>query len=135
MESIKIRLNHLENALMRLNDSLLLLNKPESIQFHVQFRDSVIQSFEFSYDLFWKCLKDLLFEKYGITVASPKKVFREAFDQEIIDEKTYLLFSDMTDDRNDTAHRYDEAMAEKISKKAFTYHQAMLEAKKRIEKL
>ena len=135
MEPIKTRLNSLENALMRLNDSLLLFNKPEYFQFHVQFRDSVIQSFEFSYDLFWKCLKDLLLEKYGITVASPKKALREAFDQEIIDEKEYLLFSDMTDDRNDTVHKYDVAMAEEIAKKAFTYHQVMLGVKKRIEKL
>ena len=43
------------------------------------FRDSAIQRFEFTVEIFWKCLKAYLKEREGIDCRSPKSCIREFF--------------------------------------------------------
>jgi nucleotidyltransferase substrate binding protein (TIGR01987 family) len=42
-------------------------------------RDAAIQRFEYSFEIFWKFLKEYLKFEDGIICASPKSCFREAF--------------------------------------------------------
>ena len=79
------------------------------------FRDSTIQRFEIAFDVCWKTLKEKLRDDFGIDSASPKKCFREAFKQGIIENNAVWL--DMTDMRNETSHTYNEALAETVLKR------------------
>ncbi len=104
----------------RLEESLNLLND-KSRREYTQFRDSVIQRFEFSFDLLWKCLRDSI----HTDSASPRGVFKDAFLQGIIDDIGHKMVLKMLDDRNDSSHRYDEGMAEIIAHNVFKYHEFM----------
>ena len=83
-------------------------------------RDSLILRFQFSFEIFWKCGKEFLQEEHGLIFSSPKKIVR-AFRETgyFSDEETELLLQ-AADDRNLTAHIYDEnkscEIAERIEK-------------------
>ncbi|MFC1790633.1 HI0074 family nucleotidyltransferase substrate-binding subunit [Patescibacteria group bacterium] len=90
-------------------------------------RDSAIQRFEFCLDLSWKTLKSHLQEKLGVAVASPKKCFREAFQQGIVEYDEFWLT--LVDLRNETVHAYNEKRAESIFKqlpKALKYFEKLV---------
>lgn len=126
MALIYSRIDYLEMALNRLEEGLEIFKKYSQADYLYSIcRDSVIQRFEFSFDLFWKCLKDYLEKQYGISVASPRGVFRQVFEQELVDEKEYELLESMIAERNDTSHRYDQAMAEEIVQHVQAYHLLM----------
>ena len=86
----------------------------------IVFRDSAIQRFEICFDLAWKSLKEYLFKYNGLSCASPKVCFREAFLNKIFssDEGQWI---DMTDERNLLTHSYDEDEAEKAFKRLPEY--------------
>ena len=57
---------------------------------------AVVKSFEISFDLLWKYLKQLLVVRHGIEVASPKKVFKEAGLQDMLTEHELETFLTIT---------------------------------------
>lgn len=128
------RLQVLRAALSRLDESLGVLHRTEVEFFYTQVRDSVIQRFEFSTDIFWKCLKDVVFLRFGIAVASPRGALRDALAQKIITIEEYSLIGEMLGDRNDASHRYDEAMAEEIVKKVQRYYLIMKTVENRLSR-
>jgi nucleotidyltransferase substrate binding protein (TIGR01987 family) len=71
-------------------------------------RDGSIQRFEYTYDLFWKCLRDFLRDTHGLICNSPKLCFREAFSLGLFDDEDTVLLIEMADDRNVTAHTYSK---------------------------
>lgn len=87
------------------------------------FRDSAIQRFEIAFDVCWKTLKEFLRLEYGVETASPKKVFQEAFKQELIDNDT--IWVEMTDLRNEATHSYSEEFAEAVLGKLQKIAEAM----------
>jgi len=72
----------------------------------------LIQSFEFSFELAWKLMKDFLNSKGIIGIIGSKDAIRQAFSNGIIENGEVWL--DMIDSRNDTSHAYDEEIAEKV---------------------
>lgn len=74
-------------------------------------RDSVIQRFEFSYELAWKLLK-LRLEAEGINAATPRQAIQEALQAGFIEDGN--LWSDMLRQRNLTSHTYDESLADSV---------------------
>jgi len=80
----------------------------------------VIQSFEFTFELSWKTLKDF-FESQWMTFNFPKEILKEAFKSWILED--WDIWFNMLESRNILSHTYDEKMAknwfEKISKKFF----------------
>lgn len=81
----------------------LAITDPSDIE-----QQGIIQSFEFSFELSWKTLKDYL-EAQGVTCQFPREVIKKAFHHQIISEGE--LWLDMLGKRNLLAHTYDEAMA------------------------
>jgi|1048.fasta_scaffold35134_2 nucleotidyltransferase substrate binding protein (TIGR01987 family) len=83
-------------------------------------RDSVIQRFEFTYELAWKAIrKQVVFEigEASVDGLSRRDLFRRALQQKLIsDFELWLLFHEA---RNSTSHNYDEGNAEKV------YHVAL----------
>jgi nucleotidyltransferase substrate binding protein (TIGR01987 family) len=72
-------------------------------------RAGIIQTYEFTFELAWKTLKDYLNEKQ-VEVKFPRDVIKEAFHYEMIDDGE--LWLDMLDKRNIMAHTYQESNAE-----------------------
>ncbi len=74
-------------------------------------RDSAIKRFEFTYELCWKTLK-LYYKEKGKDLRYPKDVFKEAFNDGIIEDEN--LFLQMIDDRNKTVHIYSQEAIKQI---------------------
>lgn len=74
-------------------------------------RDSVIQRFEFTYELAWKMLK-LRLQVESVEANSPRQVFQEALQVGLIHDGN--SWSEMQRMRNLTSHTYDESLAEQV---------------------
>lgn len=75
-------------------------------------KQGVIKAFEYTFELGWKTLQDLLKEKGYQDIVGPKPVIEQSFqDGYITDGNSWLR---MQKSRNLTGHTYDEAMAEQI---------------------
>ncbi|MEA3412888.1 MAG: nucleotidyltransferase substrate binding protein [Pseudomonadota bacterium] len=74
-------------------------------------RDSVIQRFEFSYELCWKMLKMKL-EAEGIDARSPRETVVEALSMGLISDGN--AWTELHRMRNLTSHTYDEALAREV---------------------
>lgn len=96
------------NAVKRLQEAL------EADTSDIQ-RDASIQRFEFTLDICWKLLKEVLKEKHGIDCSSPKSCFREAYSQKLIEYDEFWL--ELVDLRNETVHTYNEKFAKEIYSK------------------
>ena len=71
-------------------------------------RDSVIQRFEFSWELAWKMLK-LRLAFLGVEALSPRDVFRQSLQAGLIQDGN--VWTEAQLHRNLTSHTYDEALA------------------------
>jgi nucleotidyltransferase substrate binding protein (TIGR01987 family) len=81
----------------------LAIEQPSEIE-----RQGIIQSFEFTFELSWKTLKDYL-EAQGVICQFPREVIKKAFQHQIIPNGEIWL--DMLGKRNLLAHTYDENLA------------------------
>jgi nucleotidyltransferase substrate binding protein (TIGR01987 family) len=115
MERLKERIVLAGQALQRLHELALRVDLTE-----VE-RDALIQRFEFSFEIVWKVAKDYLSVEEGIDAASPKKVIRSCREVGLLDEAETRLALVMADDRNLTAHTYDEEFAQQMVTKIVEY--------------
>jgi nucleotidyltransferase substrate binding protein (TIGR01987 family) len=67
----------------------------------------LVQTFEFSFELTWKTLKDLL-EFEGFDVASPRSVFRTALEARHLSSQQCETMLEALIKRNLLSHTYDE---------------------------
>jgi len=110
----------LGNAIAQLEKSLTYANSPEAMAdpgLREQLRNSVIQCFEFTYELSWKMLKRYLEE----TEASPADIDIGTFQNLIrLGNERALLRSDWRQwktyrqARTDSSHTYDATKAEAV---------------------
>ena len=75
------------------------------------YQMAVIQSFEFTFELSWKTMKDYL-KFQGIELQLPRQVIKESFAMQLIENGQ--LWIEMMEDRNQTSHVYEEKVAKKI---------------------
>jgi nucleotidyltransferase substrate binding protein (TIGR01987 family) len=115
MERLKERMVLAGQVLQRLHELALRVDLTE-----VE-RDALIQRFEFSFEIVWKVAKDYLSVEEGIDAASPKKVIRSCREVGLLDEAETRLALVMADDRNLTAHTYDEEFAQQMVTKIVEY--------------
>jgi len=104
MKKYQINRKKLIKAFSRLEDSL-------NQEFTEYVQDSVIQRFEFTFELLWKTLKSYL-EIQWFDEKTPRNVLKKSFEIDLIDDID--LFLDMIDIRNLTSHTYDENLAEDV---------------------
>ncbi len=93
--------------------------------FSVIVRDAAIQRFEYTFEAFWKFIKEYLKTKEGIICNSPKSCFREVFTVGMINEDETIKLLEMTDNRNMTSHTYKEEIAQIIYGKLEEYSRLM----------
>lgn len=129
------------NLTSMLNDLDIMLKKldqarrnPEKYDADDQkaYRNSAIKSFEISYELFWKMLKEYLAYIHGISISSPKGVIHECLHIDFLSNLESEIFLNMVDVRNVTIHDYDKDMAEEISKQIPEIYIAMNQILERI---
>jgi nucleotidyltransferase substrate binding protein (TIGR01987 family) len=113
----KERLESFSKALMQLETALQQKN------FSVLEKDGVIKRFEFTVELAWKTIQDILNEQ-GYDVKGPKPVIKQAFRDGVINEGQAWI--DMLDDRNRSSHLYDETIASGIFDKIQIEYLALL---------
>jgi nucleotidyltransferase substrate binding protein (TIGR01987 family) len=97
---------------------------PEKI--YKTFRDSMIQRFEYTFDLTWKYLAAYL-ENEGrkLEIKTPKSIFRESLKTKHLDDVQVRLAIQMVDHRNLSTHGYDEELIESICKQIPKYYELM----------
>ncbi len=76
-------------------------------------RAGLIQFFEMSFELAWKLLKDYL-EGEGFIIKSPRGAIKQAFQSGLISDGHPWM--NALQDRNLTAHTYDESTALEVEK-------------------
>jgi len=64
----------------------------------------LVQSFEFTFELAWKTLKDYL-QDQGLEVQFPREVIKHAFTAQLIEDGP--LWIEMLDKRNELTHTYN----------------------------
>jgi len=74
------RLDNFSNALAQLSAAC---NQPGYSDLE---RSGLVQTFEFTFELAWKTLKDLLFYE-GYDVSTPRAVIRQGFAADYLDEE------------------------------------------------
>ena len=87
-------------------------------------RGGLIQFFEVTFELAWKCLGDHL-ESEGFTPASPKQILRQAFQSGLIEDGEMWLQA--LEDRNLTTHTYNEQKSKAIEKVIRSQYFALIE--------
>lgn len=81
-------------------------------------RDAAIQRFEFCFELAWKVIQERA-RTEGLDCQSPKGCFKLAYKNSWIGEEAGWLA--MVEDRNRTAHTYDEALARTVYRRLSGY--------------
>jgi len=103
------RLSNYSKALKRLKDAVDLGKERPLSDLEKQ---GLIQAFEFTHELAWKTLKDLLENRGNSEIYGSKDASRKAFQLGLIENGEDWM--DMIKSRNLTSHTYDEETAEKI---------------------
>ncbi len=98
------RLDSFAIAIMRFREAL---NAPTTDL----TRDAAIQRFEFCFELAWKVIQERA-RTEGLDCQSPKGCLKLAYKNNWINDETGWLA--MLEDRNRTAHTYDEALAKDV---------------------
>ncbi len=110
-----LELSGLQNAIHSLEESLVWYDKGAGNLPSDILRDSVIQRFEYTYELCWKMMKRWLEVNLGSTYVdgiSRKELFRFANEHHLIaDPAKWFLYHEA---RNQTSHVYNEETAKQV---------------------
>jgi nucleotidyltransferase substrate binding protein (TIGR01987 family) len=77
-------------------------------------KQGLIKAFEYTFELSWKTLQDLLKEKGYVDIVGPSPVIEQSFQDGYISDG--IGWMRMHKSRNLTSHTYDEQIAEEIIK-------------------
>ena len=126
MERLEARLKDTIMALATLRE---IVNEPYTII----VRDAAIQRFEYTFEAFWKFIKEYLRIKEKIAANSPKQCFRELFIISVISEEENVKLLEMTDNRNMTSHTYNKDVANGIYSGIKAHYALMSDVVNRLE--
>ncbi|MCY4055870.1 MAG: HI0074 family nucleotidyltransferase substrate-binding subunit [Cyanobacteria bacterium MAG CAR4_bin_6] len=113
------RLDNFSHALAQLSAAC---NQPAYTDLE---RSGLIQTFEFTFELAWKTLKDLLFYE-GYNVSTPRAAIRQGFAAEYLGEKDCETLLDALGKRNLLSHTYRKELAQEAETLITTcYHPAL----------
>ncbi|EOR28239.1 MULTISPECIES: HI0074 family nucleotidyltransferase substrate-binding subunit [Clostridium] len=130
MRSIDFKYMNLKKAYSRLKEVSDLYDGHDDI-----IRDSLIQRFEFTYELTHKTLKE--FMKYlGVTLENsfPRTIFKKAYVNNLISDDKVLI--NLLEDRSSITHIYTEDMYNELANRIVNqYVEAIGELVSNLEKL
>lgn len=93
------------------------------------FLDIAVKRFEFTFEMAWKTCKRAL-DYYGFDCKSPRECLREAFSQDLLNDENIWL--DMLEQRNLSAHVYDEISVGEINLDLNRYLSAFTELEEKL---
>lgn len=94
----------------------------------------LIKSFEYTYELGWKTMKDFYVQQGEVNLQGSRDVIRLAFNRGLIEDGQGWM--DMVESRIQTVHTYDEATAKEVVKAIFTrYSDLFLKLQTQLETL
>lgn len=102
----KQRFSNFQKALAKFEEAIAGNSKDRLAQ------EGLIQRFEYTFELAWKCLQDLLQERGLEEIRGPKPVLQQAFQDGLIHDG--VLWMEMLRARNEASHLYDEKVFLKI---------------------
>ena len=114
------RLESFENALSQLTNACAITDYSDLE------RAGLVQTFEFSFELAWNTLKDLLFFE-GYDEKVPRSIIRKSFEAGYLGEDDCEALLDALDKRNLLSHTYRKELA--LEAEALirnSYHPALL---------
>ncbi len=116
-------------ALAKLTQTVTQSNKDDLSELE---QEGLIQRFEYTYELAWKTLQDLLRDKGYTDIAGPNPVLSQAFaDGYITDADGWRK---MKKARELTSHTYNSETAEEIAEAVFhSYHRLLKALELRLE--
>ncbi|MEG2919423.1 MAG: nucleotidyltransferase substrate binding protein [Clostridium sp.] len=130
MRNIDFKYMNLKKAYNRLVEVSELYDGKNEI-----IRDSLIQRFEFTYELTHKTLSE--FMKYlGVTLENsfPRTIFKKAYINNLVSND--LVWINLLEDRNATSHIYNENLADEVANRIVKdYVKAIGELVENLEKL
>lgn len=94
-------------------------------------RDAAIQRFEFTVELAWKSIQHFL-RGEKVVCRSPKECLQESFKFGLVADNP--LWIKMIDDRNLTAHTYNEEVAEEVYGRFSGYVTLLVSLKEALQK-
>ena len=110
-----LELTSLRKAVYLLKESMDWYRDESAVAPREILRDSVIQRFEYTYELAWKMMKRWLEINIGASYVdgiSRKELFRMAAEQRLIDDP--VKWFEYHEARNQTSHIYDESIAQDV---------------------
>ena len=122
----KSKFNNLEKAINSFKEASVFAKKEENNEkiFNL-LRDSVIQRFEYSYELSWKFMKFLLEKKEKeIETRWARQCLKTAFRLWYIDNLD--IWFDMIDYRNKTSHEYEQDIADSLYDRSNEFLEEMI---------
>lgn len=130
MRSVEFKYMNLKKSYTKLKEVSSLYDGKDDI-----IRDSLIQRFEFTYELTHKALSE--FMKYlGVTLENsfPKTIFKKAYVNNLIsDDKVWIK---LLEDRNSKSHIYSGSLADEVAERIVKeYVEAIGELVLNLEKL
>lgn len=124
------KLNSAENALAKLEAILSDKVRDEKT------RDASIQRFEFTSEICWKALQEVLKNEFLLEIRYPKGCYEAAFKIGLIDEDLCLNLNQTIKDRNLTSHTYHEGLSiqiyENLPKHAMAFRKLIEQIKIRV---
>lgn len=130
MRSIDFKYMNLKKAYSKLKEVSDLYDGKNDI-----IRDSLIQRFEFTYELTHKTLREFM-SYLGVTLENsfPRTIFKKAYVNNLIsDDKVWI---NLLEDRNSTSHIYNESLSDEVANRIVTkYVDAIGELVDNLEKL
>jgi len=119
MKRYEERRNDLNNAIKSLFEGLEL----EADELRI---DGILQRFEFTFELAWKCIKDYM-EMQGIvsSIGSPREIIQLAFKHNIISDGEKWI--EMMISRNSLSHMYDKSISREIYEKIKNEYMCLFE--------
>lgn len=119
MKRFEERRNDYVNALNSLKDGLI--DNPSELEI-----DGILQRFEFTFELSWKCMKDYLTNEGVVSnIGSPREIINLAFKYNLIDDGENWI--NMMLDRNQLSHLYDSEVSRNIYLKIKSTYIILLE--------
>lgn len=95
-----------------------VLSHPE-INTNKFIRDSAIKRFEFTFELFWKTIKKILYVIEKEETTGPRDALSKSYQYKAIDDEK--LWLSMLDDRNEASHIYNEEIAKHLLENIKSY--------------
>ncbi len=109
MRNLKFKFDNLKKAHTRLKEACQVYDGKDDM-----IRDSVIQRFEFTYELTHRTLQEYMrYEGVALANSFPRTIFKTAYANNLIDQEQ--LWLKLIEDRNATSHIYSEKLAKPIA--------------------